>query len=166
MNEIGIIFSHIVGLRHYNVPVVQNEKIEFRRDTENKHDLNAIAALNKHGQKLGFLPRHASSILAPLIDKNWILIRGIVYGIPTERNVPVAVEVVMLENGKSIISRKSGNSKEAIIHNDILEIFLNFHKYTSSQLRGLRTFYSALVVMPETKLIHKLLEYRQLTKTT
>ena len=44
----------------------------------NFHDANVIVAFCKHDHKLEFLLRHTASILAPLIDKNWISIRGMV----------------------------------------------------------------------------------------
>ena len=71
----------------------------------------------------------------------------------------------MFEGGKCITSRKTGNSKEARTHNEILDFFKRSQLYTSLQLRGFRTFYSALAILLKTKLIHKLLENEQISKT-
>lgn len=159
----GMVFSYIVGIGHYDAQAGKDEHVVLDRDVENKFDSNAIAVKKFTGDTIGYLPRHVASILAPLIDRKCIEVNGFVYGEPGRLEIPLAMEIYQDEDGANILRKMNETSKDAKIHNALADLFVNAEKYTSEEIMKLRNYYNGLANLPESKLIHKLLEYKQLT---
>lgn len=56
-------------------------KVTFMREPENRFDPKAIMALDEQGRKLGYIPRHANTVLAALMDAGKYL-----YGTMTQKS--------------------------------------------------------------------------------
>ena len=76
--HLGTIKSQIVGIQYCDDEAKSGEKIFFEREPDNSHDKNAIRVENPDFKKVGFLPKKASSWLAPLIDQGKVQIDGFV----------------------------------------------------------------------------------------
>ncbi len=158
----GKIFSYVVGMHHFRIPVSKGEKVNFERETDRKSDQNAIRALNMQNKILGYLPSQISAILSPVIDKKYIHVKGYVYKNASEHNAPLVIEVFQSVEGTKLLGKIGGDEKENEVHNSIVDIYLNADKYTSGEILRFRNYYLAQMTLPESKLMHKLLEYKQL----
>lgn len=52
------------------------EEVTLVREPHNQHDRNAIQVLNISGMQVGHIPRNVASKLAPLIDRNLVIVEG------------------------------------------------------------------------------------------
>ncbi len=83
--EISLGKQPIVGMRYQggSDELVQDlepgSRITFLREPENRFDPDAVMALDEHGRKLGYIPRHENRIPGALLDAGKSL-----YGIATE----------------------------------------------------------------------------------
>jgi len=73
---IGGIPSSVAGLYFHQATALPGECVGLVREPGNHHDTNAIAVHNTHGQRIGFLPRQLSAILAPNVDSLTISLEG------------------------------------------------------------------------------------------
>lgn len=72
--------AKIVGVRYYNGLVTPHELVMLQREAHNQYDSNAIRVNNVMGQQIGHLPRNLVAKLAPYIDRNDLVIEGVLTG--------------------------------------------------------------------------------------
>ncbi|HKM53854.1 MAG TPA: HIRAN domain-containing protein [Isosphaeraceae bacterium] len=73
---VGEIPSGVAGWHFHRASALPGECVRLVREPGNPHDANAIAVHNTHGQRIGFLPRQQSVILAPHVDSLAISLAG------------------------------------------------------------------------------------------
>jgi len=73
---IGGIPSSVAGWYFHQATALPGECVGPVREPGTPHDANAIAVHNTHGQRIGFLPRQQSAILAPHVDSLAISLAG------------------------------------------------------------------------------------------
>ena len=73
---IGTVKGAVVGVQHYRGIISKKEMLEFRREPKNKYDTNAIAVHNSAGDMVGHVPREIAATMAPLMDRNYIIMEA------------------------------------------------------------------------------------------
>jgi hypothetical protein len=69
---------YIGGIDDIEPRLVENMKLKFSREKDNRHDPLAIMVKDDNGQKLGYIPQDKNEILSRLMDAGK-LIYGTVY---------------------------------------------------------------------------------------
>ncbi|KAH8681304.1 SNF2 family N-terminal domain-containing protein [Xylariales sp. PMI_506] len=72
--------AKVVGVRYYNGVATPHELVICRREPANQYDRNAIRVDNVMGAQIGHLPRKLVEKLAPYIDRNDIVLEGVLMG--------------------------------------------------------------------------------------
>ena len=62
--------STIVGRKHSSVTLTCNERVYFRREKDNPHDINALLVLNMAGSKVGHVIASTAAELAPSLHED------------------------------------------------------------------------------------------------
>ncbi len=73
---VGDIPSSVAGWYFHQDTALPGEYVGLVRDPGNPHDANAIAVYNTQGQRIGYVPREQSAILAPYVDSLFISLAG------------------------------------------------------------------------------------------
>jgi hypothetical protein len=73
---VGEIPSSVAGWYFHRAPAFPGECVSLVREPANPYDAHAIAVLNAHGQRIGYVPRQQSATLAPYIDSRVISVTG------------------------------------------------------------------------------------------
>ncbi|KAJ1306199.1 hypothetical protein OPQ81_010908 [Rhizoctonia solani] len=68
--------SSVVGIQYYDGLVAPGEQVALVREPTNKYDRNAIQVMNIGLRQVGHIPRQTAANLAPLIDRELILVEG------------------------------------------------------------------------------------------
>ncbi|KAI0159768.1 hypothetical protein GGR57DRAFT_437348 [Xylariaceae sp. FL1272] len=76
----GTMDNKIVGVRYYNGIVTPGESIICRREPRNQYDPNAVRIDNIMGNQVGHLPRNLVKKLAPYLDRDDVLLDGVLNG--------------------------------------------------------------------------------------
>jgi len=71
--EVFLVETHVAGTSHIPIKKIEltlknGDALVLRRDLDNPHDELAILILTESGEKLGYVPRDRSEILARLMD--------------------------------------------------------------------------------------------------
>ncbi|KAI1410851.1 SNF2 family N-terminal domain-containing protein [Hypoxylon sp. FL1857] len=85
----GTLDNKIVGVRYYNGVVNPGEKVLLRRDPNNPYDRNAIRVDNVMGIQIGHIPATVALKIAPYIDRNEIILEGVLTGHKNTFDCPV-----------------------------------------------------------------------------
>jgi len=93
MELYGSFEGKIVGVKYYNGVVTPGEMILCRREVNNQYDPNAIRIDNVMCRQIGHLPRTLVKKLAPYIDKNEIVIEGVLTGEKGSFECPIRLYV-------------------------------------------------------------------------
>ncbi|KAJ0671550.1 putative DNA helicase chromatin remodeling SNF2 family [Helianthus annuus] len=75
---VGFIIANIVGLQYYSGRISGREMVGLVREPLNQYDPNAIKVVNTRTHQVGHIEKKVASVLAPLIDSNFIHVEGIV----------------------------------------------------------------------------------------
>ncbi|KAI1327116.1 hypothetical protein F5Y16DRAFT_421124 [Xylariaceae sp. FL0255] len=89
----GTMDNKIVGVRYYNGIVTPGEAILLRREPRNPYDKNAVRIDNIMGSQIGHLPKNFVMKLAPYIDKEDIVLEGVLNGHKGPWDCPVRLYV-------------------------------------------------------------------------
>ncbi|OTB05505.1 hypothetical protein M426DRAFT_56783 [Hypoxylon sp. CI-4A] len=81
--------TKIVGVRYYNGMVNPGEMILCRREPSNQYDSNAIRVDNAMRIQIGHLPAKVALKIAPYIDRNEIILEGILTGHKNTFDCPI-----------------------------------------------------------------------------
>ena len=73
---LGDIPSCVAGWYFHAASALPGERVSLVRELGNPHDANAIAVHNTLGQRIGFVPRQQSAVLAPYVDSSAISLAG------------------------------------------------------------------------------------------
>ncbi|KAF8756387.1 HIRAN protein [Rhizoctonia solani] len=68
--------SSVVGVQYYDGLVGPGEQVALVREPTNKYDRNAIQVMNIGMRQVGHIPRQVAANLAPLIDRELVLVEG------------------------------------------------------------------------------------------
>ncbi|KAG9104378.1 hypothetical protein FRC06_003185 [Ceratobasidium sp. 370] len=68
--------STVVGIQYYDGLVGPGEQVNLVREPMNKYDENAIQVMNVRMRQVGHIPRQTAANLAPLIDRDLIVVEG------------------------------------------------------------------------------------------
>ncbi|KAG8729374.1 hypothetical protein FRC12_021024, partial [Ceratobasidium sp. 428] len=68
--------STVVGIQYYDGLVGPGEQVNLVREPTNKYDRNAIQVMNIRLKQVGHIPRQTAAELAPLIDRELIMVEG------------------------------------------------------------------------------------------
>ncbi|KAG9120079.1 hypothetical protein FRC07_004585 [Ceratobasidium sp. 392] len=68
--------STVVGIQYYDGLVGPGEQVNLVREPTNKYDRNAIQVMNIRLRQVGHIPRQTAAELAPLIDRELIMVEG------------------------------------------------------------------------------------------
>ncbi|CAE6341818.1 unnamed protein product [Rhizoctonia solani] len=68
--------SSVVGIQYYDGLVGPGEQVALVREPGNRYDRNAIQVMNIGMRQVGHIPRQVAANLAPLIDRELILVEG------------------------------------------------------------------------------------------
>ncbi|KAG8714491.1 hypothetical protein FRC08_011855 [Ceratobasidium sp. 394] len=68
--------STVVGIQYYDGLVGPGEQVDLVREPTNKYDQNAIQVMNIRMRQVGHIPRQTAANLAPLIDRDLIMVEG------------------------------------------------------------------------------------------
>ncbi|KAI1136949.1 SNF2 family N-terminal domain-containing protein [Hypoxylon sp. FL0543] len=85
----GTLDNKIVGVRYYNGVVNPGERVILRREPANPYDRNAIRVDNVMGDQIGHIPAKVALKLAPYIDRNEIILEGVLTGYKDTYDCPV-----------------------------------------------------------------------------
>jgi SWI/SNF-related matrix-associated actin-dependent regulator of chromatin subfamily A3 len=80
MEFYGTLENKIVGVRYYNGVVTPGETVLCRREAGNQYDKNAVRIDNVMRQQIGHLPRNLVAKLAPYIDRDEVVLEGVLTG--------------------------------------------------------------------------------------
>lgn len=78
VQDIHLLDCHVAGTSHLELEEIEpallvGETLVLRREPDNQHDPLAILVLDRHGTKLGYLPRAKNEVLAHLMDAGKLL---------------------------------------------------------------------------------------------
>jgi SWI/SNF-related matrix-associated actin-dependent regulator of chromatin subfamily A3 len=93
MEFYGNLENKIVGVRYYNGVVTPGEMILCRREAGNPYDSNAIRIDNVMRSQIGHLPRNVVKKLAPYLDRNDIILEGVLTGEKGAFDCPVRLYI-------------------------------------------------------------------------
>lgn len=85
----GTLDTKIVGVRYYNGVVNPGEKVLCRREPSNPFDRNAVRVDNVMRTQIGHLPAVLVKKLAPYLDRNDIILDGVLTGPKDVYDCPV-----------------------------------------------------------------------------
>ncbi|CAE6481588.1 unnamed protein product [Rhizoctonia solani] len=68
--------SSVVGIQYYDGLVGPGEQVALVREPTNRYDQNAIQVMNIGLRQVGHIPKQTAANLAPLIDRELILVEG------------------------------------------------------------------------------------------
>ncbi|CAE6540591.1 unnamed protein product [Rhizoctonia solani] len=68
--------SSVVGIQYYDGLVGPGEQVALVREPTNRYDRNAIQVMNIGLKQVGHIPKQTAANLAPLIDREFILVEG------------------------------------------------------------------------------------------
>ncbi|KAI0379818.1 SNF2 family N-terminal domain-containing protein [Hypomontagnella monticulosa] len=85
----GTLENKIVGVRYYNGVVTTGEKVLLRREPRNPYDKNAVRVDNVMRTQIGHLPATLVKKLAPYLDRNDIILDGVLTGPKDVYDCPV-----------------------------------------------------------------------------
>jgi hypothetical protein len=163
--HLGTIKSQIVGIQYYDDQVKGGEKIFFEREPDNDHDKNAIRVENLDFKKVGFLPKNASSWLAPLIDRGKVMIDGLVKDsyYDNDYSIPIEIKITLKNKGEDIFTKnKNISSAEEAFHETVLYSYENIIDKCDD---GVTSKFTELLnravdrdILPKTKLLLELFE--------
>jgi len=159
---LGEIETEIVGLQYYGGRVTPGEQVNLERERENRHDRSAIRVENGLFQTAGYVARHTSSWLAPLIDSGKVRVEGY---IPTSEEAVsgrsgkhrLALMVFLSPKGESILASGPIETKHDTLHALALWVYGDARSLTDPQLiAGLAEGLEPLLrqdLLPESKLL-------------
>lgn len=78
VQDIRLLDCHVAGTSHLELEEIEpallvGETLVLRREPGNQHDPLAILVLDRHGTKLGYIPRAKNEVLAHLMDAGKLL---------------------------------------------------------------------------------------------
>jgi hypothetical protein len=73
---VGDVPSSVAGWYLHQATALPGEYVGLVREPGNPYDANAIAVYNTQGQRIGYVPREQSAILAPYVDSLFISLAG------------------------------------------------------------------------------------------
>ena len=82
------------GLEDYDEYTLLKRSIFLKRDSENKHDANAVQMLDYSGKIIGYIPRYYSSSVAELLEAKK-KISCHVYNVDKSKNCNECIKVIM-----------------------------------------------------------------------
>ncbi|KAI0484644.1 hypothetical protein GGR56DRAFT_614726 [Xylariaceae sp. FL0804] len=94
----GTTDQKIVGVRYYNGLVTPGEAILCIREPRNQYDPNAIRVDNIMGAQIGHIPRNLAAKLAPYLDRNEIILEGVLNGHKGPFDCPIRLYFYGLSN--------------------------------------------------------------------
>ncbi|KAJ1333638.1 SMARC subfamily A3 [Microdochium nivale] len=97
----GSFEGKIVGVRYYSGVVTPGEMILCIREADNQYDSNAIRIDNVMRRQIGHLPRTLAKKLAPYIDKNEIVMEGVLTGEKGSFECPIRLYVYGTSNSEA-----------------------------------------------------------------
>jgi hypothetical protein len=164
--HLGTIKSQIVGIQYCDDEAKSGEKIFFEREPDNSHDKNAIRVENPDFKKVGFLPKKASSWLAPLIDQGKVQIDGFVKDTYYDNDYSIPIQIkITLKKGENIFKKdKNITSAEEAFHEAVLYSYENIidkcDGTVTSEFTELLKKAVDRDILPKTKLLLELFEYK------
>ncbi|KAL4587352.1 hypothetical protein LXL04_000221 [Taraxacum kok-saghyz] len=75
---VGFMVANIVGLQYYRGRISGREMVGLVREPLNAYDSNAIKVVNTRTIQVGHIEKKVASVLAPLLDSNFVHVEGIV----------------------------------------------------------------------------------------
>ncbi|KAG9157481.1 hypothetical protein Leryth_010319 [Lithospermum erythrorhizon] len=119
---VGFLETNVVGLQYYGAKITVRQMVGLIREPINSYDPNAIRVVNIRDEQVGHIERRVAAVLAPLIDSDSIVVRGIAKPAPGKRNVfrlPCEVHVFSrVEVMERVKSEIAGSGLEFISGNN------------------------------------------------
>ena len=152
----------IVGRRYYSPAPLPDMALLCERQPDNLSDPDAIVVYATHGGRVGYLPRHDSAYLAPLLDRAAIRLTARLAGDDAPHNrTPIRLEV-WADISFATLRGPEANTSEAIWHAQLLLLWQNHSLYSRAALDAYRTSIRDLAhsngLWPETQLLYRLLK--------
>ncbi len=158
---LGRIFTY-VGTHHYRPKAIKGASVHFEREKNNIFDPYAIRLKDKDQIFMGYLPLQLSAMLSPVLDKDYISIEGFIYEDEEKYNMPIVIDVFKTAEGDRLFRSFSDNSKEYENYRNLADIYVNSDKYTSEQILKLKIYLDTILLTPESRLLHQLLDWKHL----
>uniref|UniRef100_A0A7N0TAB6 DNA/RNA helicase protein n=1 Tax=Kalanchoe fedtschenkoi TaxID=63787 RepID=A0A7N0TAB6_KALFE len=120
---LGFLVANIVGLQYYSSKIKGREMVALVREPQNEYDSNAIAVTDIRMAKVGHIERSVAAVLSPLLDRNLILVQGIVPNFGSKRpryKVPVQVHVFSRVETFEVVNEEiAARGLQLILHGDV-----------------------------------------------
>ncbi|KAJ5716325.1 hypothetical protein N7493_008236 [Penicillium malachiteum] len=110
----GTLDTKIVGCRFYNGIATPGEHVILRREPRNQYDRNAIRVDNIMGAQIGHIGRNIAAKLAPYMDSRELVVEGVLTGVKSFYDCPVALPLYGTSHPAEKLSLKQKMQKDRL----------------------------------------------------